>query len=131
MNCKSVMMLIFFLSFRHPFREVNSVSDSLAPMGRCCNQTLSAIIYSYPLGIEATSNEGAQLLYNASITLRSVAIMICVYFLTRVMIAASPMSQDIRQKPHSQWITHEWVIIVYFQSTVNTYFPFSHNYESY
>ena len=94
MNCKSVMMLIFFLSFRHPFREVNTVSDSLAPMGRCCNQTLSAIIYSYPLGIEATSNEGAQLLSNASITLRSVAIMTCVYFLTRVMIAASPVLQD-------------------------------------
>ena len=93
MNCKSVMMLIF-LRFRHPFREVNGVSDSLAPMGRCCNQTLSAIIYSYPLGIEATSNEGAQLLSNASITLRSVAIMICVYFLTRVMIAASPVLQD-------------------------------------
>ena len=47
----------FFLRFRHPFREVNGESDALAQMGRCCNQTLSAIIYSYPLGIEATSNE--------------------------------------------------------------------------
>lgn len=61
MNCKSVMMLIFFLgSDIYPFREVNGYLTLwhrwvVAASKHC----LPSYIAICPLGIEATSNEGS------------------------------------------------------------------------